>query len=142
MLLSISCAATPPQPPPRTDVPILWEQSGTYSTLGRAVRLLIRDRAGLAQVPLTDIPVDFETQMVLVAGLGPTLSNEMGIRITRVWEEGGRLRVQERQVHPGAQKTPGVTRASPWTVVIIPRSDLNVEGFTTRIPPNVIAGGG
>lgn len=120
------------------DFPILWQKSGTHSQLIRRVRILARDRATLAQVPLTEVPVDFETQMVLIAGLGPTPSSEQGIRIVRVWRQGSRIRVQERPIHPGADQNPGLEPASPWTAVVIPKSDLNVEGYTTQVPDGLL----
>ena len=120
------------------DIPILWQSSGTHSRLVRRVRILARDQATLAQVPLAEVPVDFETQMVLIAGLGPTPSSEQGIRIVRVWREGSRIRVQERPIHPGADQVPGLQPASPWTVVVIPKSDLNVEGYTTQVPDGLL----
>ena len=120
------------------DIPILWQKSGTHSRLIRRVRILARDRSTLSQVPLTEVPVDFETQMVLIAGLGPTPGSEQGIRIVRVWRQGAQIRVQERPIHPGADQTPGLQPASPWTVVVIPKSDLNVEGYTTRVPDGLL----
>jgi hypothetical protein len=116
----------------------LWQKSGTHSRLIRRVSILARDRATLAQVPLAEVPVDFETQMVLIAGLGPTPSSEQGIRIVRVWRQGSRIRVQERLIHPGADRVPGLQPASPWTVVVIPKSDLNVEGYATRVPDGLL----
>lgn len=120
------------------DIPILWQSSGTFSPIGRKVRVLARDAATLAQFPLTEIPVDFRTQMVLIAGLGPTPSSQQGIRIVRVWREGARIKVQERSIHPGAEQASGLEPASPWTAVVIPRSDLNVEGYVTRVPDGVL----
>lgn len=117
---------------------ILWQQSGTYSRINRRVRLLVRDPATLAQLPLTEVPVDFDQQMVLVAGLGPTPTSERGIRIVRVWREGSRIRVQERVIHPGDDQASGLAPASPWTVAIIPRSDLNVQGYESRVPEGLL----
>lgn len=131
---------------PGEDLSIYWEKSGTYSRLGRSVRVLARDEATLAQVPVTEVPVDWKTQMVLVAGLGPTPTSDVGLRITRVWREGPRIRVLERQIHPGTEKLGGLNPASPWTVVVIPRSDLNVEGYSVNVPRGVLtnrfSGGG
>jgi hypothetical protein len=122
------------------EIPILWQESGTYSRLGRSVRILARDQATLAQVPLTEVPVDFDTQMVLIAGMGPTPHGGTGIRITRVWREGRRIRVQERHIHPGLGETGQVDPASPWTVVVIPRSELNVQGYTPDVPARLLQG--
>lgn len=116
------------------ELPILWQASGTYSRLAKAVRLVIRDAATLAQVPLCEVPVDFRSEMVLIAGLGPTPRNDCGIIIQHAWKENGRIRVLERQVYPGAQVSPGLRPASPWTIVVVPRSDLDVEGYSSRLP--------
>jgi len=124
-------------PSPGEELPILLQIRGTYSRLGRAVRILARDRATLAQVPLAEVPVDFDSQMVLIAGLGPTTSNEFGIRITRVWREGSRLCVQEQQIHPGPDRAAGLRPASPWTMAVVPKRDLNVEGYSTRVPEDL-----
>ena len=120
------------------DLPILWSRSGTYSRLTRDVRLVIRDRATLAQVPICQIPVDFETQMVLLAGLGPTPNDDSGIRIKRVWRKGRHLHVLERQIHPGQRRDAGLRPASPWTAVVVPRVDLNVTGYTSQVPKELI----
>ena len=129
---------TPADAYPAEEWPILREKSGVYSRITRAVRVVARDRATLAQIPITELDVDFATEMVLIAGLGPTPGNEMGIRITRVWRAGSALRVQERQIHPGFDRAPGLSPASPWAVAVIPRSDLNVEGYTARVEPGVM----
>lgn len=142
LLAWCGCATTPPltTQPAQAEMPISWEQSGTHSHVARAARIIVRDRATLAQVPVGEVPVDFETQMVLVAALGPTPGSDVGIRITRVWEQDGRLRVQERQIHPGREQERGLSPASPWTAVVIPRSDLNVSGYSPVVPPNLISG--
>jgi len=145
LLAAVGCAAGDLQPSPagsreagQEELRILWQNSGTYSRIGRTTRVVARDRATLAQIPIAEIPVDFETQMVLVIGLGPTPTNEIAVRIARVWQDGPRIRVQERRVHPGVGSSPGFEPASPWTVAVVPRSDLNVEGFATRVPPGTL----
>ncbi len=131
---AMGCRSTPAEPVERSrsrrveEIPIIWQESGTYSRLTRPTRLLVRDRAALVRVPLTEVPVDFETQMVLVCGLGPTPDDRRGVRIARVWREGSVIRVQERTIL--SEREPRrLERASPWTVAIIPRSDANVEGY-------------
>jgi len=119
------------------DLPILWEKSGTYSRLTRPVRVVVRDPATLARLPITEVPIDFETQMALVCGLGVTPGNELGVRITRVWRQGTKIRVQERRIHPGLDHASGLDPASPWTIVIVPKSDQNVEGYVARVPKGV-----
>lgn len=116
------------------ELPIVWESSGTWSHLARPVRVVAHDQATLDQLPLTQVPVDFSRQMVLVAGLGPVMGGDLGIRITRVWREGSRLRVQEKRLHPGLDRSSDLNRSSPWTIVVVPRCNLNVEGFATLVP--------
>ncbi len=117
------------------DIPILWEQSGSDSPLQRSVRFVARTPADLALIPITEVPVDFSRQMVLLTALGPAPGREFGVRITRVWREGTRIRVEERQIHPGLDTGASLQRSSPWCMVVVPRSDLNVEGYSGRLPP-------
>jgi len=128
-------------PPDGAELPILWEASGTWSNLARPVRIVAYDQATLDQAAPVPVPVDFSRQMVLIAGLGPTVGQDLGIRIVRVWREGSRLRVQERRLHPGAERPADLHRSSPWTVVVVPRCELNVEGYSSRVPPGVRSDG-
>jgi hypothetical protein len=130
--------AAAPQDAPVEDLPIIWQKTGTYSRLARTIHLVARDAQTLAQLPLAEVPVDWTTQMVLVVGLGPTPTSQTGVRMARVWREGARIRVQERRIHPGAETAPGLEPASPWAIAVIPRSDLNVEGFVARVPKGAI----
>jgi len=119
---------------PATELQILWQASGTYSHASRAMRLVIRDAAGLARVPLTEVPVDFDTQMILVACFGPAQSPGHAIRIDRVRQVAGRIEVEVHKEYPPAER-PGPRRlCSPWHVVVVPRSDLNVKGFSPSVP--------
>lgn len=124
----------PATPEPVQDLPILWQKSGTYSRLMRTTRVLARDPGTLAQLPIAEVPVDWKTQMVLIVGLGPTPTNELGVRVARVWQQGSVIHVQERRIHPGAERSPSTTPGSPWTIAVIPRNDLNVEGFDVQVP--------
>ncbi len=130
------------QPADMADLPILWQKGGAYSRLTRQVRVVARDRATLARIPLADVPVDFDTQMVLITGLGPTPAREAGIRIVRVWRDGSRIRVRERRIHPGleGEASGAGTAASPWTICVVPKSDLNVEGYAARVPRGAVSG--
>ena len=124
----------PPEPPPEIqELPILWQKSGIHSHLARPTRLLVRDRATLARVPLTEVPVDFETQIVLVRGLGPTPDDRRSVRIARVWRHGSVIRVQEQMVYAEGSASDTIKPASPWTVAVIPRSNDNVEGYQVRV---------
>lgn len=142
-LAGAGCATTRPQPAPQAaaleELPILWQKSGTYSRISRMTHVVVRDPQTLARIPVAEVPVDFENQMVLIVGLGPTPTNELGVRVGRVWRDGSQIRVQERRIHPGAEHSPGLDPASPWTIVVVPKSDLNVEGFLTRVPPGTLA---
>jgi hypothetical protein len=123
----------------RQEVPILDQHSGDYSRLTRPVRVVIRDRATLARLPVSEIDIDFERHMILLAGLGPTWRSGSGIRIVRVWREDSVMRVEERQITAGPDEAAAPQRCSPWTMAVIPRSDLNVEGYATRVPPGAMA---
>ncbi|UCD28789.1 MAG: hypothetical protein JSV03_17210 [Planctomycetota bacterium] len=120
------------------EVHILWEKSGTYSRLTRSIRIVVRGHSTLAQIPLAEVDVDFDTQMLLIAGLGPTTGGGRGIRITRVWREGLQIRTQERQVNSAFNRMTVIHHCSPWTIVAIPRSDLNVEGYSGRVPKDLL----
>jgi len=124
---------------PRQEVPIIDQISGSYSRLARPVHVVIRDKATLARLPVTEIDVDFSRDMLLLAGLGPTYQSGSGIRIVRVWREGSLLHVEERQITGAPDEASRPRRQSPWTMVVIPRSDLNVEGYTARVPRGALA---
>jgi hypothetical protein len=131
-------ATRSPEPPAIEELPIVWQKTGTYSRIIRGTHVVVRNELSLARLPITEVPVDFDTQMVLVVGMGPTPSNEWGVEISRVWREGSQIRVQERTIYPGTERPLGLEPASPWAVVVVPRSDLNVERFVTRVPKGTI----
>jgi len=121
------------------ELPILWETHGTYSRVARRLRIVARDEATLAQLPLADVPVDFRRQMVLIATLGPVRSAGYGIRITRVWRDGNVIRATVRVLRPPASSEPRpLVLASPYHIVVVPKSDLNVLGFSTDVPSDAI----
>jgi len=120
------------------EFPVLWEQYETYSRIVRPLRVVVRDRQTLAQLPITEIPVDFENQMVLVAALGRTGSAQVGVRITKVWQDADLIRVQVNSLHPGNEKQGGLAPASPCHIVVVPRSDLNVAGFSPVVPSDAV----
>ena len=113
--------------------------SETYSRLHQPIRIVIRDEATFAQLPLTEIDIDFETQMILLTGRGPTTADDIGIRIDRVWREGSLIRVLERRIHPGSEHEPGIAPASPWTMVVVPKSTLNVDRYTSWVPRHALS---
>jgi hypothetical protein len=146
-LLAMVSACTAPQGAQRAstqqsveELPILHDDSGTWSHLTRPARIVIYDAATLAQLPVTQVQVDFSRQMVLFAALGPTLGEEIGVRIARVWREGSEIRVQERRLHPGLERSVPSERSSPWTLVVVPRSEVPVKGYTSHVPAGLIGG--
>ena len=141
VLLGCAMSQSRPNPAagPLEDLPILWEGSGTWSRIGRSVRVVVRNQAALARIPVAEIPVDFDRQMVLIVGLGPTAGSGVGVRITRVWRSGETVRVQEQRIHPGPDSGRQPELASPWAAVVVPKTDLNVEGFSTDIPEGLMS---
>ncbi len=142
VLLLAGCGAGGPHPPAAQEpdeFPIAWQQQGTYSNIARPLRVVARDAATLAQLPIAEVPVDFRNQMVLIAATGPASSDQLGIRITRVWKDNGRIRAQVQTLHPGEAKHGGVARTSPYHIVVVPRSDLNIVGFSATVPRGAIA---
>lgn len=114
------------------DLPILHQAAGTFSHEDRSMRLVVRDASMLAQIPLVDVPVDFDTQMVLIITLGRRLSDRYAVRISRVWREGPVLRVTEDVVVPPPEAP--LVPSSPFCLAVVPRCDFNVEGFSAKIP--------
>lgn len=114
------------------ELPILYRVQGVHSHETRAMRVVVRDAATLAQIPIADVPVDFSTQMLLIVTLGRVTSDLYTVDIPRVWREKGRLRVETllRAPPPGAP----VSMASPYCIVVVPQCDLNVADFMTRPP--------
>ena len=122
------------------DFPILREHRATFSRLSRPVRLVIRDAPTFARLPLTEIDVDFDREMVLIAGLGPVQSDAFGIRITRVRRRGRRLDAEVETIRPEAGSAVRHAAASPYHLVVVPRSDHNVVGFESRIDAGLLGG--
>jgi hypothetical protein len=115
------------------ELPILRQAHGAHCHEARAMQLVIRDAATLAKVPLTDVPVDFSREMLLVVTLGRVTSDEYSLSIERVWREGPHLRVSTTVCSP----PPGVptVMASPYCIAVVPRCDLNVAGFSPQPLP-------
>jgi len=145
-ILVLAIVALPGCPPPGPTVDqsqthqvdelaITWSKTGTYSELHQPLRLVIRDPAALAAIPVAEVPVDFNEQMVLVAALGAVPTEGYAVRITRVWRDGRRVYVDVRVTHPQPGGTPPKhALCAPYHIVVVPRSDLNVEGFATQLP--------
>lgn len=123
------------------EFPILWEHHGSVSHISRPLQVVAHSPEVLAQLPLVEVPVDFETQMVLVAGIGPTTRQDLGVRINRVWRDGSRIRVQVQTLYAAEEKPEGPPRlVSPYHVVVVPRSDLNIVGFSAAVPRGAFRG--
>jgi len=93
-------------------------------------------------LPINVGPVDFDEEMVLLAALGPTACDDYAIRIRRVWRDGMQLRARVEVQCPAADAPRRGTPASPYHLVIVPRSELNVKGFEARVPPDAFGPGG
>lgn len=121
-----------PLPADGDELPIAHQVSGTFSHEDRPMELVIRDQELLSQVPLVDVPVDFRTQMLLVVTLGRRLSDKYAVRINRVWREGPMIHVDYQIDSPPAGSP--VTVSSPFCIAVVPRCDLNVDGFSPTLP--------
>ncbi|GJM26251.1 MAG: hypothetical protein DHS20C16_26660 [Phycisphaerae bacterium] len=119
------------------ELPILAEVSQIRSGIAKPLRIVIYDYSSLAQFPLLNLDVDFSTQMVLLAAMGPASSEHCETRIEDVWIEGGEVLVNITEIYPDAdaKRTPAI--ASPLHAVVVRRCELPVEGFTSRIPKNI-----
>lgn len=114
------------------DLPILREFVRVHSHETRAMRLVIRDSAALAKVPLEQIPIDFNREMMLVITLGRVPSDRYRVRIDRVYRDGGELRVESSVVQP-PEDSPLVP-SSPYCIAVVPKCDLNVAQFSSNPP--------
>ena len=115
------------------EFPILRSRNGPHSHENRAMQLVVRDAATLARVPIVDIPVDFNHEMLLIVTLGRVMSDQYSVEIDRVWREKSKVHVSTRVTQPAASATP--TLATPYCIAVVPRSDLNVAGFLATPPP-------
>ncbi len=114
------------------DLPILRHAAAPHCHETRAMQVVVRDAAGLARIPLQDVPVDFDEEMLLIATLGRVPSDQYSVHIERVWREGHRLRVSVVVERP-PPNAPLVV-ASPYCIAVVPRCDLNVEAFDPEPP--------
>jgi hypothetical protein len=119
------------------ELPILRQSSGVHSHETRAMKVVVRDAATLARIPIEDVPVDFTREMLLIVTLGRVTSDQYRVAIDRVWREGPTLRVRivVTSPPPGAP----LAMASPFCIAVVPRCDLNVAGFAPEPPERVPA---
>jgi hypothetical protein len=96
------------------------------------MQLVVRDPGTLARVPIVDVPIDFEREMMLIVTLGRVTSDQYGAAIRRVWREGSKIKVETDVQQPPRNAPPAF--ASPYCIAVVPRCDLNVEGFETEPP--------
>jgi hypothetical protein len=124
---------TRPDEPATEELPILAELSGRFGGPPQSVRIVARDEPTLILLRLPKLEVNFHKQMVLFASLGRISNEQTDIRITRVWREGSLIRADVRILRPQAlprQRHP----STPWHAVVVPKSDLNVDGFSPDVP--------
>jgi len=122
--------------PAGEDLPILFQQRGTYCGVRDRLRVVVRDEAHMAMLPVP--PVDFSRQMVLFVTLGRVFSDRYGVRIERVWREGRVIRGAIEETYPPPGEAGPLRPCSPYHLVVVPRSELNVEGFATEIPARAL----
>ncbi len=113
-------------------LPIIEQIQGAHCGEYTPMKVVIRDPAAFAKLPIVDLPVDFNREMMLVVTLGDVTSDQYNVRITRVWRDGSLIRVETRTTPPPSNAP--LVRASPFCVAIVPSSDLNVAGFRTEPP--------
>jgi hypothetical protein len=118
--------------PDGAELPLVSQINGTHSHETRAMHLVIRDTAALARVPIADVDVDFSNQMLLIVTLGPMTSDQFAVKIDRVWRDGHELKVATTITSP----PPGapIAMSSPYCIAVVPRCDLNVNGFAAEPP--------
>ena len=122
-------------------MPILYQRGGTYCSMRSRARVVVRNKTQMALVPVADVPVDFGEQMVLFVTLGRVYSDRFAVRIERVWRQGRLIRVALTETYPAPGEAGPPQPCSPYYLVVVPRSDLNVEGFETEFPAESSLGG-
>ena len=138
LLLVTGCTFAPSGdlwvPEEGASLPILREMSGTFSSIDRRMNLVVHDLGTLSEIPLDPGPVDFSREMVLLAALGPTPSERFAIRIKRISRDGAVLRPELEVRFPSARAPRRASRASPYHLIVVPKTNMNVIGFTPRYP--------
>ena len=128
----LGCTTVPREQPdvvPGDEWPIDWQVTGLHSSYASPERVLIRNSVDLARYPLVDVPVDFDTQMVLIVLSGKMRTHSVGVRIAHIVYEGDRLRPVIHRFRTSDADPAAVTTA-PYCIAVIRRTDLNVEGFS------------
>lgn len=117
------------------EFPIHYSKSGKYCGATQPLRLVVRDQGCMAFVPVGDVPVDFDTEMVLFVTLGQVYSDAYDIRIDRIWQHNHLIKVAITVPQPELGQMGAPQPCSPYYLAVVPRSDLNVEGFVTEVAP-------
>ena len=146
LLTTAGCLTGPASPAPSLqpgEMPILWQRAGHDDRIRRPFQYIAHDARALARLPLDEVPVDFKSQMVLIAAAGTVRSKDIEIRIQRVCKQGSEIRPQVLILNPTTQSSsPPRRRYAPYHIVVVPRSDLNVEGFSSMLPKGAFVSGG
>jgi hypothetical protein len=137
LFVSTGCASTPAR---QSELwPILRRYAADDSNIDRPMRVVARDWAGYWQLGLPEIDVNWDEEMVLVAALGPTTRPGTGVRIREISWNGTVLVPRVEITRSDAELEPGsagpLETRSPYELVVVPASDENVSGFTSRPPP-------
>jgi len=136
-MLMTGCNAPSPRlrdlPPDGAELPILRQVQGVHCHETLPMQVVVRDAATWAQIPLVDILVDFDEEMLLVVTLGRQPTEDVRVEVEQVWRDGYRLRVQTRVTQPTHALT--TTISTPFCVAVVPKCDLNVAEFSNAPPP-------
>jgi hypothetical protein len=127
-------------PPVIEEYPVLYQKAGKYCGAKQEMRLVVRDQAHMAFVPVSDVSVDFNSQMVLFVTTGQVYAESYDIQIDRVWRQNRQIRVGISKTYPQAGEMDYPHPCSPYHLVVVPKSDLTVEGFVTEVAPPKITG--
>lgn len=115
-----------------------YSKTGKYCGAKQPLRLVVRDQGHMAFVPVGDVPVDFSKEMVLFVTMGQVYSDAYDIRIDRVWQQNQIIKVGITVTHPEPGEMGAPQPCSPYFLAVVPRSDLNMEGFVTEVAsPNL-----
>lgn len=127
-----------PMPADGADLSILRQFVIDDSREHRRMRVVVRDAAAWARLPLIDERIDFEREMALIVTLGRVVRRGYSVRITRVRRDGPVLRVEATVESPPPDAPPEI--CAPFCVAVIPRCDLRVAGFDAAPPPAKLPG--
>ncbi len=122
---------------PGDELPIHTEMIQRETRIATPLRIVIYDYPSLSQFPLLNLDVDFKTQMVLLAAMGPASSRLCEIRIEGVWMGNGEIEVDVKEFYPQDDDLRSPMIVSPIHAVVVPRCELPISGFTSRIPKNI-----